>query len=184
MSYHHLYGTHQHEEILFNSWYYFFISHWEHVTIMGILVSLGLASSAPSPIGLFSVVQFPNDACTTSGGLTGTCVTSTECTSRSGSAQGTCAAGFGVCCEVSSSECTSSATTISQNNTYIRNPSYPSTYPTSTSTTSCSFTVSKISDGICQLRLDFQDLELGQTASTGACTDTFQATVSVENDVT
>ena len=85
-----------------------------------ISAAVGLSSSAPSPIGLFSVVQFPNDACTASSGLTGTCVTSTECTSRSGVSEGGCAAGFGVCCVVSSATCLSSGTTISQNNTYVR----------------------------------------------------------------
>ena len=52
---------------------------------------LGLAASAAAvptnsslkePRALFSVVQFPNDACTASNGLIGTCLTSTECTSR------------------------------------------------------------------------------------------------------
>ena len=46
------------------------------------VLSLGLAAAVPRPAplsGLFSVVQFPNDACTATSGLTGTCVTSTEC---------------------------------------------------------------------------------------------------------
>merc|ERR1719461_1970078 len=140
------------------------------------LALCGVVHSAPSPIGLFSIVQFPNDACTSASSLTGTCLTSTECTSRSGSASGSCAAGFGVCCLVT--------TTISQNNTYIQNPSYPSTYPTPTSATMCSYTINKLSDNICQLRLDFQSQELGVTAADGACTDTFQATLSVESSST
>lgn len=40
--------------------------------------------------------------CTTANGgssLYGTCISTSECTSRSGSASGTCAAGFGVCCK-------------------------------------------------------------------------------------
>ena len=145
------------------------------------LALCGLVHPAPSPIGLFSIVQFPNDACTSASSLTGTCLTSTECTSRSGAASGTCAAGFGVCCLVTSSTC---STTISQNNTYIQNPSYPSTYPTPSSATMCSYTVNKVNDNICQLRLDFQTQELGITATTGACTDTFQATLSVESSST
>jgi len=152
--------------------------------IFTILVAIGLSSSAPSPIGLFSVVQFPNDACTTTSGLTGTCVTSTECTSKSGSASGGCAAGFGVCCLITSATCTSSGTSISQNNTYLQNPSYPSTFTTPTSATDCAYTINKINDNICQLRLDFQTLELGQTIGTGACTDTFQPTVSVDSSST
>ena len=68
---------------------------------------------------LFSVVQFPNEECTStsSSTTTGTCYTSSECTSRSGSASGTCAAGFGVCCVSSTSTCGS---TVSTNITYIR----------------------------------------------------------------
>merc|ERR1739848_796174 len=44
--------------------------------------------------------------------------------------------------------------------------------------------VTKLSDNICQVRLDFQTLELGQTASSGACTDSIQATLSAESSVT
>merc|ERR1712037_518152 len=109
-------------------------------------------------LSLFSVVQFPNDECTsstTSPTTLGTCLTSSECTSRSGAASGTCAAGFGVY--------------------YIRNPGYPSSY-TPTSAVTCSFTINKASDDICQLRLDFQTMS-GYTATTdGTCTASFEAT--------
>merc|ERR1719410_1958667 len=83
---------------------------------------------------LFSVVQFPNDECTSGSSSTtnGTCYTSSECGSRGGAASGTCAAGFGVCCVIS-----------------------PSTYTPTTGGT-CVFTINKVSDDICQLRLDFQ----------------------------
>ena len=57
-----------------------------------------LVSSLPSPVGLFSVVQFPNEACNSGSGSTGTCYTASECSTKSGTADGTCAAGFGVCC--------------------------------------------------------------------------------------
>ena len=51
---------------------------------------------------LFSIVQFPNQQCTASSSSTtyGTCYTSSECTSKGGSSDGNCAAGFGVCCEL------------------------------------------------------------------------------------
>ena len=39
-------------------------------------------SSYKESRALFSVVKFPNDACTATNGLIGTCLTSTECTSR------------------------------------------------------------------------------------------------------
>ena len=99
---------------------------------------------------LFSIVQFPNDECTSSSSTTtlGTCLTSSECNTNGGSGAGTCAAGFGVCCVVSTSTCGS---TVSANNTYIRNPGYPSSY-TPTTTGTCSFTIDKASDDVCQLR--------------------------------
>merc|ERR1712080_758467 len=83
---------------------------------------------------LFSIVQFPNLRCTssTSTSTYGTCMTSSECTSNGGTSDGNCAAGFGVCCIISTSTCT----------------------PSNTGT--CIFTVSKVSADVCQLRLDFQ----------------------------
>lgn len=120
---------------------------------------------------LFSIVQFPNAGCTASSSSTtyGTCYTSTECSAKGGSADGNCAAGFGVCCLVTSSTC---GATISTNTSYIRNPGYPSSY-TPTSTGSCEFKVSKVSDDICQLRLDFQTMS-GFAASVGVCSDSFK----------
>lgn len=94
---------------------------------------------------------------------------------------GNCASGFGVCCHVYTESCGS--VSISTNNTYLRNPSYPATYPTASGATSCSYTINKMGPEVCQVRLDFQTLELGQTASTGACTDTLQAITSADNSV-
>merc|ERR1712079_317251 len=119
---------------------------------------------------LFSIVQFPNQQCTASSSSTtyGTCYTSSECTSKGGSSDGNCAAGFGVCCVITSSTC---STTINTNTTYIRNPNYPSSY-TPSSTGTCAFTFSKVSDDICQLRLDFQTFSgFATTTPNGACSD-------------
>merc|ERR1712183_924621 len=70
---------------------------------------------------------------------------------------------------------TTCGATLSANITYIRNPGYPSSI-TPTATGTCSFTIDKVSDDICQLRLDFQTMT-GYTATTaGVCTDIFQAT--------
>merc|ERR1712102_114489 len=101
----------------------------------------------------------------------GTCLTSSECTNRAGASSGTCAAGFGVCCVVSTSTCGAS---VSSNVTYIRNPGYPSVY-TPTSAGTCSFTINKESDDICQLRLDFQTLSGYTVTTAGACTASFEA---------
>merc|ERR1719511_654612 len=67
---------------------------------------------------LFSIVQFPNQQCTASSSTTtfGTCYTASECASKGGSSDGNCAAGFGVCCVISTTTCGAS---ISTNTTYI-----------------------------------------------------------------
>lgn len=117
---------------------------------------------------LFSVVNFKNDQCTasSSSSLKGTCMTAEECSSAGGSSDGNCASGFGVCCLFTVSTCGSD---VSRNCTYIQNPSYPSTY-SSTSTT-CSYTFSRFASDICQLRLDFDTLQVATPPSTtGLCT--------------
>ena len=43
-------------------------------------------------------MRFPNSGCKTTTGLNGTCFTSAECSANGGTATGTCASGFGVCC--------------------------------------------------------------------------------------
>jgi len=64
---------------------------------------------------------------------------------------------------------------VSANTTYLRNPGYPSTI-TPSSTGTCKYTVTKTSDDICQLRLDFETLSGYATSTTvGACTDSFAA---------
>ena len=122
-------------------------------------------------MSLFTVVQFPNEECTdaTSSSTQGTCYTASECTSRGGTASGGCAAGFGVCCIISTSTCSS---TISTNSTYIRNTNYPSAF-TPTGATTCVFTIEKEKDDVCQLRLDFQTFSGLTVATGGVCTDTF-----------
>jgi len=115
---------------------------------------------------LFTIVTFPNDQCTANSDSTmlGTCMTDTECSSKSGTVDGNCAAGFGVCCTFVLSAC---GTSVSQNITYIQNPSYPTVY---TTTGTCVFSVTPVSSGICQLRLDFDKFDLVETAA-GVCTD-------------
>jgi len=130
---------------------------------------------------LFSIVQFPNEACTSTSGTytNGTCFTSSECSSNGGTSQGNCAAGFGVCCVFSVS---ASGSSVSQNCSYIVNPSYPSNYaPTSTPTT-LTYTINKSADDICRIRLDYDQFVLtspttpiaADKATSGQCaTDRF-----------
>jgi len=135
---------------------------------------------------LFTIVNFKNDPCISSSSLSsgstsyrnGTCYTSSECSNKGGSSKGNCASGFGVCCIFLYD--TSSDTTINYNDTYIQNPSWPSTYG---DTSSLTYTVNKCSDDICWLRLDFEtftNVGLSATDEGGAggaasptCTDTF-----------
>ena len=49
-------------------------------------------------VNVFSVVRFPNKACTGSNSENGTCYTTEECSTRGGSSAGACAGGYGVCC--------------------------------------------------------------------------------------
>jgi len=115
---------------------------------------------------LFTIVNFPNDQCTAKSDTSvyGTCYTASECTSKGGTADGNCAAGFGACCTFTLSTC---GTTVSQNITYITNPSYPTGY---TTTGTCAFSVTPLSSDICQLRLDFDNFDIVET-TTGVCTD-------------
>lgn len=126
---------------------------------------------------LFTIVSFPNDQCTASSGSTtgatyGTCLSTSECSSASGTVDGNCAAGFGVCCVFKVSSCGSS---LSKNCTYIQNPSYSSSY-TVTTTTSCSYTLTPLSTEICQIRLDFDTFSTTIASTTGTCTDSFKIT--------
>jgi len=121
---------------------------------------------------LFSVVQFKNDPCTSNDKISsastnyrnGTCVTSSECIERSGSAKGNCAAGFGVCCVQKIDD--DSDTDVNYNDTYIQNPDYPSSYGDESSIT---YKVSKIESDICFLRLDFEMFDVVQQPVTALC---------------
>ena len=55
--------------------------------------------------------------------------------------------------------------TISQNSTHIQNPGYPSGYTTSTT---CSYTLSKSSSDICSFRLDFVAFVITATTTTSS----------------
>lgn len=120
---------------------------------------------------LFSVVTFKNAECNIKSTPTikGTCMTSTECTDKGGSADGNCAASFGVCCLLRVSKC---GTAVTRNCTYLENPGYStSTAYTAATTTTCTNTVTGSSD-ICHIRLDFTDVVLQQPSTAGVCTAT------------
>merc|ERR1719431_2333547 len=74
-------------------------------------------------LSVFNIVSFPNSACGATSGYNGTCYTSSECSALGGTASGTCASSFGVCC-VFSISCGSSS---SANNSYAIISSYSTT---------------------------------------------------------
>jgi len=116
-------------------------------------------SRGKKALSIFTVVKFPNTACSSStSGRNGTCYTSSECTAKGGSTSGSCASGFGVCC-VFEKSCGGGS--IAENCTYFTSSSL-------TTGTSCSLTVCKCSSDVCQLRLDFETFVLSNpvTATT------------------
>jgi len=118
---------------------------------------------------LFSVVTFGNEECTsgtsiTGGATAGTCYSSTECSDKKGMPSGNCASGFGVCCVFLNTGAASA--TITENRTRLRNKEYPS-IATATAVQSIVYTVSKMKDDICQIRLDFDSFVIaGPSVST------------------
>merc|ERR1719242_1219820 len=133
---------------------------------------------------LFNVIQFKNDPCISSSTLStgqstnrnGTCFSESECSNKGGSAKGGCASGFGVCCVFLYS---STSNTISYNDSYLQNPGFPSAF-TSTGTT-ISYTITKCSNNICWLWLDFEQNTIEAPSATteasgGACFDSFAVT--------
>jgi len=119
-------------------------------------------------LSVFNVVTFPNSACGASNGYNGTCYTSSECSSLGGTASGTCASSFGVCC-VFSIACGGSS---SANNSYA----VISSYSTSTDSDPCTYTFCPTNTDVCKLRIDFDTMVLtapDEISSPGVVTDTF-----------
>ena len=123
-------------------------------------------SRSGKALSVFNVVTFPNSACGASNGYNGTCYTSSECTSKGGTASGTCASSFGVCC-VFSIACGGSS---SANNSYA----IMSSYSVSSDADPCSYTFCKASSDVCKLRIDFDTMVLSDPTtmtSTAVVTD-------------
>jgi len=109
-------------------------------------------SRGEKALSVFNVVTFPNSACGASNGYNGTCYTSSECTSKGGTASGTCASSFGVCCVFS----ISCGGTASANNSYA----IISSYSTSSDKDPCTYTFCKTNSDVCKLRIDFDTMVL------------------------
>jgi len=139
-------------------------------------VSSALPHRDERVISLFNVVTFQNDECqsTKDKDNKGTCFSSTECNNKGGTAEGNCAAGFGVCCIIRIT--TEAGGDVTHNNTIIESKNYPTAY-TVTTAASASYKIKPIHDNICFIRYDFIDFDLLLTTSTGVCTDTFAVAV-------
>jgi len=109
-------------------------------------------------LSVFNVVTFPNSACGASNGYNGTCYTSSECTSKGGTASGTCASSFGVCCVFS----ISCGATSSANNSYA----VMSSYSVSSDSDPCTYTFCKTNSDVCKLRIDFDTMVLSDPYTT------------------
>jgi len=121
------------------------------------------SSRSSKQLSMFNVITFPNNVCASSSGFNGTCYTSSECSSLGGSASGTCASSFGVCC-VFSLACGSSS---SQNNTYF----IISTFSISTDADPCLYTICKSNSDVCKIRLDFDTMVLAPPYTTTTTAD-------------
>jgi len=109
-------------------------------------------------LSVFNVVTFPNSACGATNGYNGTCYTSSECTSKGGTASGTCASSFGVCCVFS----ISCGATSSANNSYA----VMSSYSVSSDADPCTYTFCKTNTDVCKLRIDFDTMVLADPYTT------------------
>ena len=124
------------------------------LAILYYLVGVGAQLERDGRQSIFQVVRFPNDVCAASSGLNGTCYTASECTSKGGSASGSCASSFGVCCVFS----LSCGATTSQNNTYAT----ISTFSTTSDSDPCTYTYCKCSTDVCKLRFVTDTIDAGK----------------------
>merc|ERR1711874_851790 len=120
-------------------------------------------------LNVFNVVSFPNSECAAVSGYNGTCYTASECSSLGGSASGTCASSFGVCC-VFSIACGGSS---SANNSYA----VISSYSTSTDSDPCTYTFCPTNTDVCKLRIDFDTMVLTAPATVTAASAAVSITV-------
>ncbi|ODM97023.1 hypothetical protein Ocin01_09656 [Orchesella cincta] len=115
---------------------------------------------------LFSIVRISNQPCVPDAeNSVGTCFTNNQCRNAGGVVSGVCASGFGVCCVVTAT-CES---VVTQNNTNIRNRDFPNAF-TPGGLEVCNVRLQKPNPNVCQLRLDFIQLQLATADPTnGQC---------------
>ncbi|XP_075726560.1 uncharacterized protein LOC119165337 [Rhipicephalus microplus] len=134
--------------------------------------------------GFFNWVEFANEPCVSRNGFNGVCLTSSECNLHGGVANGRCAQGYGVCCQVSRT----CGEIITRNNSYFVDPaSMGGSLTPSPNGVLCSVTVYKVDPTVCQLRLNMERLDIiGPDVShlSGVCShDAFHVSGQDENSV-
>ena len=115
---------------------------------------------AGKSLSVFNVVKFPNSVCGATNGFNGTCYTTSECTTLGGTASGTCASSFGVCC-VFSIAC---GANTNANNSYA----IMDTFSISTDKDPCTYTFCPTNTDVCKLRIDFDTMVLSPPAGISA----------------
>ncbi|XP_077301690.1 uncharacterized protein LOC143922340 [Arctopsyche grandis] len=127
-------------------------------------------------LSLLTLVTFPAESCAAASGNNGTCMSPEDCYRRGGSADGTCASGYGSCC-VFMATCGSMT---AENGTYFVNQGYPARFD---GTASCQLTVAKSHPDVCQIRLDFDQFQITGPESINHICDNDQFIVSGGNPV-
>jgi len=101
-------------------------------------------------VSIFNIVKFKNDPCEANDDKSGTCYTEDECADRKGTASGSCAEGYGVCC-VFTVGCDA---VKNENCTYFQSTGMPEG--------ACNAKICPCASNICQLRLDFLTFNIAQ----------------------
>jgi len=115
---------------------------------------------------IWNIITFDNDPCPAASGATGTCYSQKECKNLGGTADGTCANGFGVCC-LTSATCDG---TVSISGSSFTSPSTPYNMAGV-----CTATLDP-PEGTCQIKLDLTSLNLLGPVEGDCSNDTFVVT--------
>jgi len=120
-------------------------------------------------IGIFNLVQFPNDECASDNAAqTGTCYTAEECSSRNGVSSGSCADGYGVCCVIT----VACGGSTAENNTFLTNTA---------ATTDCTYTICPRDATINRIKLDLTTFQIGAPTAPADVSGDASATTTAAN---
>jgi len=105
-------------------------------------------------IGIFNVVKFPNNVCNADNtNMNGTCYTAEECESRDGTASGSCAEGYGVCCIIT----VACGGTTAENCTYLQQEASNSPrFDSDTLNTQCSYKICPQTSSVNRIKLELR----------------------------